>query len=170
MSVFDPWLEIYYMVTGKNSSGVLINDKQQLMRMEAIRLYTAENGWFFHEEGKLGSIEPGKLADLAVLTADYFSIPEEEIKGLESVLTIVGGKVVYASAEFSKLAPPAAPVSPDWSPVKRYGGYQQTTTTPIEVPERVAFSAIDQQAPRGAHRWVFGEKGIWELGCDCFAF
>jgi hypothetical protein len=106
---------------------------------------------------------------LAVLTDDYFSIPEEEIKGLESVLTIVDGKVVYASAEFSKLAPPSLPVSPDWSPVRHYGGYQQTTTT-IEAPERVAFSATDQRTPCGAHRWVFGEKGIWELGCDCFAF
>ena len=84
--------------------------------------------------------------------------------------TIVGGNVVYASAEFSKLAPPALPVSPDWSPVKHYAGYQQATTAPVDAPERVAFSAIDQQAPRGAHRWVLGEKGIWELGCDCFAF
>jgi hypothetical protein len=107
---------------------------------------------------------------LAVLTADYFSIPEEEIKGLESVLTIVGGKVVYASAEFSKLAPPALPVSPDWSPVKHYGGYHQTTKTAIEAPERVAFSTTCDKAPHGAHRWVLGEAGMWELGCDCFAF
>ena len=50
ISTLDPWPMIYYMVTGKNSSGVLINDKQQLTRTEALRLYTAENGWFFHEE------------------------------------------------------------------------------------------------------------------------
>ena len=86
------------------------------------------------------------------------------------MLTIVGGKVVYASAEFSKLAPPALPVSPDWSPVKHYGGYQQVDKATVETPERVAFSSTPDKAPRGAHRWVLGEKGLWELGCDCFAF
>ena len=71
---------IYYMVTGKNSSGVLINAGQQLTRMEALRLYTAENGWFLHEEDKLGTIEPGKLGDLVVLSDDYFDaakVPDE---------------------------------------------------------------------------------------------
>ena len=106
-----------------------------------MRLYTVGSTWFSSEENKKGALVPGQLADLAVLTADYFSIPEEEIKGLESVLAIVGGKVVYARAEFSKLAPPAPPVSPDWSPVTRYGGYHQTTTAPVDAPERVAFSA-----------------------------
>jgi Amidohydrolase family len=126
--------------------------------------------WFSSEENQKGALVTGQLADIAVLTADYFSIPEEEIKGLESVLTIVGGKVVYASAEFSKLAPSTLPVSPDWSPVKHYGGYHQPTETGIEAPECVAFSATRDKAPHGAHRWVLGEAGMWELGCDCFAF
>ena len=98
VSVFDPWLEVYYMVTGKNSAGELINDKQQLTRQEAIRLYTANNGWFLHEEEKLGTIEPGKLGDLMVLSDDYFDtkkVPDEDIKKLKSVLTVVDGKVVY---------------------------------------------------------------------------
>jgi predicted amidohydrolase YtcJ len=98
ISTLDPWMMIYYMVTGKNSSGVLINDKQQLTRAEAIRLYTAENGWFLHEEDKLGSIEPGKLGDLVALSDDYFDpgkVPDEGIKKLKSVLTVVDGKVVY---------------------------------------------------------------------------
>ena len=100
VSVFDPWLEIYYMVTGKNSAGELINDKQQLTRQEAIRLYTANNGWFLHEEEKLGTIEPGKLGDVVVLSEDYFDskkVPDEEIKRLKSVLTVVDGKIVYDS-------------------------------------------------------------------------
>jgi predicted amidohydrolase YtcJ len=98
VSVFDPWLEIYYMVTGKNSAGELINDKQQLTRQEALRLYTANNGWFLHEEDKLGTIEPGKLGDLVALSDDYFDakrVSDEEIKKLRSVLTVVDGKVVY---------------------------------------------------------------------------
>ena len=91
--------------------------------MEALRLFTIGSSWFSSEEGKKGSIAPGQLADLAVLSSDYFSIPEEEIKRLESVLTVVGGRVVYAAAPFAKLAPPQLQVSPDWSPVEAFGGY-----------------------------------------------
>ncbi len=100
VSVFDPWLIVYYMVTGKNAAGELVNPGQQLTRQEALRLYTAENGWYTHEENTLGTIEPGKLADLAVLSDDYFDakkVPNEGIKKLKSVLTIVGGKVAYDS-------------------------------------------------------------------------
>ena len=98
VTALDPWLMIYYMVTGKNSAGDLINDGQQITRMEALRLYTADNGWFFREEDKLGSMEPGKLGDLVVLSADYTDaskVPDQEIRNLKSLLTVVGGKVVY---------------------------------------------------------------------------
>lgn len=86
---------LYYMVTGKNSSGVLINPGQTLNRHEALRLYTAANGWFSKEEDQFGSIEPGKLGDLVVLNADYFNAPDESLKRLGSVLTVVGGKIVW---------------------------------------------------------------------------
>jgi predicted amidohydrolase YtcJ len=98
ISTLDPWLIIYYMVTGKNASGALINAGQQLTRMEALRLYTAENGWFLREEDKLGTIQPGKLGDVVVLSDDYFDpakVPDEGIKRLRSVLTIVDGRVVH---------------------------------------------------------------------------
>lgn len=95
ISTLNPWLMLYYMTTGKNSSGVLINAGQTLTRQEAMKLYTAENGWFSKEEDKIGSIEKGKLADLTVLNADYFSVPEESLKRLGSVLTIVGGRIVH---------------------------------------------------------------------------
>ena len=98
ISTLDPWLMIYYMVTGKNASGAMANDKQQITRMEALRLYTAANGWFFHEEDRLGSIEPGKLGDVVVLSDDFLDprkVSDEGIKKLHSVLTVVDGKVVY---------------------------------------------------------------------------
>ncbi len=98
ISTLNPWLMIYFMVTGKNSSGVVINPGQTISRADALRLYTAENGWFFHEEDKIGSIEPGKLGDLVVLSGDYFDgakVPDEGIKKLKSVLTVVDGKVVH---------------------------------------------------------------------------
>jgi predicted amidohydrolase YtcJ len=89
---------IYYMVTGKNAAGVLVNGEQQITRDEALRLYTANNGWFLHEEDKLGSIEPGKFGDVVVLNDDYFDskkVPDDDIRGLKSVLTVVGGRVVH---------------------------------------------------------------------------
>ena len=94
----NPWAMMSYMVTGRNAGGELVNQGQQVTREEALRLYTAENGWFFHEEDKLGSIEPGKLGDLVVLSDDYFDpqrVPDDKIRLVKSVLTVVDGKIVY---------------------------------------------------------------------------
>ena len=98
ISLMSPWINLYYVVTGKNARGVLINGSQTLSRRDALRLYTSANGWFLNAEDKLGTIEPGKLADLVVLNGDYFDereVPDEKLKDLHSVLTIVGGRVVY---------------------------------------------------------------------------
>jgi predicted amidohydrolase YtcJ len=98
ISTLNPWLMIYFMVTGKNSSGVLINQGQQISRLEALKLYTANNGWFLKEEDRLGTIEPGRLGDIVVLSDDYFDpakVPDEAIKKLKSVLTVVDGRVVH---------------------------------------------------------------------------
>ncbi|HEX4486608.1 MAG TPA: amidohydrolase family protein [Terriglobales bacterium] len=98
VTALNPWLGIYYMVSGRNLAGEMVNDGQQITRMEALRLYTADNGWFFGEQDSLGSMEPGKLGDLAVLSADYADpkkVPDAEIRNLKSVFTVVGGKVVY---------------------------------------------------------------------------
>ncbi len=97
ISVLDPWFEIYYMVTGKDCTGALINSGELVTREQALRMYTTNNGWFFHEESELGSVETGKLADLAVLSDDYFdrkAVSDEGIKKISSVLTVVGGRIV----------------------------------------------------------------------------
>jgi predicted amidohydrolase YtcJ len=73
----------------------LINDGQQITRQEVLRLYTADNGWFLREEDQLGSIEPGKLADLVVLNQDYFAVADADIRLIRSVLTVVGGQIVH---------------------------------------------------------------------------
>jgi hypothetical protein len=73
--------------------------------MMALRLYTLGSAWFSFDDKVRGSLEPGKLADLAVLSADYLTVPTDKIGDLESVLTLVGGDVVYAAGDFAKLAP-----------------------------------------------------------------
>ena len=91
----NPWLQMYFATTGLNSFGARVNGDQQISRQEALRLFIRGNSWFLRMENKIGSIEPGKLADLVVLNKDYFSVTDEEIKQIRSVLTIVDGKIVH---------------------------------------------------------------------------
>jgi len=93
----NPWLHIYYATTGVNSFGDQVNPNQHLTRAEALRLFTKNNSWFLRMEEKIGSIEPGKLADLAVLDRDYFAVPDVDLKKIRSVLTIVDGKIVHGA-------------------------------------------------------------------------
>jgi len=173
VSTYNPYVSLHWLITGKTVGGLsLYPESNRFDRAEALRLYTTGSAWFSSEENQKGTLAVGQLADLAVLSADYFSIPEDEIQQLESVLTIVGGNVVYGAAEFAKLGPPPLPVSPDWSPVKHFGGYQERRPSQTETPGRVA--RIAQGDKRGAatspHRWILGEAGLWSLGCDCFSF
>ena len=173
VSSYNPFVSLHWLITGKTIGGLRLYPKEnRLDRAAALKLYTMGSSWFSTEDGKKGALAPGQLADLAVLSADYFSIPEEEIKQLESVLTIVGGKIVYATAEFSKLAPPALPVSPDWSPVKEYGGYAKASKQSLGASHSAACShaASHTKESNSWHLPVLGEFGLWELGCDCFAF
>jgi predicted amidohydrolase YtcJ len=91
----NPWLHIYYAVTGMNARQVLINDGKQITRQQALQLYTGRNGWFLREEDRLGTIEVGKLADLAVLNQDYFAVRDEDLKKTRAVMTVVDGRVVH---------------------------------------------------------------------------
>ena len=95
---------LWWLITGKSVAGTPIRDpSQNVTRVEALRMYTMGSAWFTFAEKRKGSIEPGKLADLAVLNADYLTVPEDQIRSIEAVLTMVGGRVVYAASLFSSL-------------------------------------------------------------------
>jgi predicted amidohydrolase YtcJ len=97
ISPMNPWLGLYYVVTGRNVRGELINEGQTLPRHEALALYTQANGGFLGEEDEIGTLEPGKYADLVVQNGDYFdedAVSDDAIRELRSVLTVVGGKIV----------------------------------------------------------------------------
>ena len=101
-SNYSPMLALWWMVTGKTVAGSSIRSKSQnLTREEALRLYTTGSSWFTLDEGRKGSIEVGKLADFAVLNADYLTVPEDQIRSLESLLTVVGGHIVYFAPPFT---------------------------------------------------------------------
>jgi predicted amidohydrolase YtcJ len=160
---FNPYVSLYWLVSGKTIGGLqLYGEGNRLSRMEALRLYTEGSSWFSTEEDVKGCLAPGQLADFAALSADYFTIPESEIRALESILTVVGGEVVYASQEFSDMAPPALPAALDWAPTAHYGGYFKPDAT---AHQRTHLGCSGHTHARGR----LGES-LWGLGCDCFAF
>ena len=181
---YNPWVSLYWLVTGKTVGGLsLYPEKNLLSREEALRLYTQGSSWFSNEKGKKGAIAGGQLADLTVLTDDYFSVAEEKIKSIESVLTIVGGKVVYAAKEFQNHAPPDLPVLPEWSPIKAFGGYgapldiRKAARAGVPVAHQHSRECHEsgcahalQQLFSGAHSAANRSEGFFGLGCDCFAF
>jgi predicted amidohydrolase YtcJ len=160
---YNPWVSLYWLVTGRSVGGTQLSDEaNRLDRTEALRLYTTGSAWFSGDERNKGRIVEGELADLALLSADYFSVAEEEIRGIESLLTVVGGRVVHASGEFGSLAPPPLPISPGWSPVGRYGGYHRAGAA-AALRRGVSHLAVRRS-------WVQRETRLRGLGCDCFAF
>jgi hypothetical protein len=123
-SSYNPWLGISWAVSGKSVSGSEILSKDnRISREEALNLYTLGAAWFERQEDEKGRIAPGNLADFALLSADYFSVPEEEIKNIQSVLTVVDGRVVFAKGKYSGLAPELPEPIPEWSPIRHFGGY-----------------------------------------------
>ncbi len=127
---YNPWLSLHWMVTGKTLGGMkLFADDNSLTRAEALFIYTVGSAWFTHDEDAKGRIASGQYADFAVLSDDFFTVPEADINSIESVLTVVAGRPVYASDEFASAVnvPALPPISPAWSPVAVFGGYQQST-------------------------------------------
>ncbi len=165
---YNPFNSLYWLVSGRTVGGLsLYPEKNRLSREEALRLYTVGSAWFSGEQAQKGMLTPGQYGDLAVLSDDYFSVPEEQIRDLQSVLTIVGGKPVYGANEFTDLAPPAIPVMPDWSPVAKFGGYG------APYYQRLATSTPHVHTPACGTLHPAKRSGLtqlWGSGCDCFAF
>jgi predicted amidohydrolase YtcJ len=162
---YNPWTCLFWLVTGRTVGGhQLYGENNRLEREEALRLWTEGSAWFSTEDGKKGRLSENQLGDLAVLSDDYFSVAEDAIRDITSVLTVVGGRIVHAAGPFSSLAPPLPPASPDWSPVGVYG-----------APETALPS------PMAAHRVAHGRSCVadghqhpdpfWgNTGCACFGF
>lgn len=180
---YDPWVSLSWLVTGKTLGGLGLYPQRNLLDREtALRMWTENSTWFSNEQSEKGQIKIGMLADLAVLSEDYFAVPADRIRQLQSVLTIVGGKAVYGADEFAPLAPSPPPPMPDWSPVRRFGGYWKEPTGG-EAPGAVARASVacgcanacavhGHQHANAASRSlpVADLKSFWgALGCACWA-
>lgn len=194
VSSYNPWVALYWLSAGKTVGGQqLYGDENKLSRETALELYTKGSAWFSSEQAVKGSIKAGQYADLAVLDNDFFAIAVETIKSIESVLTIVGGKIVYGSDEFSGFAPAPIPVLPDWSPVNQFGGYYSSkgsgivrsagkdvhaTNNNSSVTNQVHCCAgscgvhgHDHNTARMSNIPVNNYSAFWGVfGCSCFAF
>ena len=176
---YNPWTALYWLVTGRTVGGLpLYGTAGHLPRQVALELWTAGSAWFSNEGARKGRIREGMLADLAVLSQDFFSIDAEDIKAIESVLTVVGGRIVYGAAEFTELGPPMIPVLPDWSPVQKVAGHwrkaapqAQQMALPHQCSGPCGVHAHRHDTARRAKVPVSNFSGFWgALGCSCFAF
>jgi hypothetical protein len=183
---YNPWVSLSWLVTGRSLGGLRMYPAAQRQDREtALRLWTEANTWFSNEEGKKGVIAEGRLADLVVLDRDYFSVAEDQIVHIESDLTLLGGKVVWGSGDFAREAPPIPPPTPDWSPVRTFGGYH-STKAPGGSAERTGFFASiaascgcstacgvhghDHAATARLQAPAADAKSFWgALGCACWA-
>ncbi len=171
---YNPWVSLFWLVSGKTVGGTsLYPQVNRLDRAEALRRYTLGSAWFSGEETKKGTLAPSQFADLAVLSADYFSVAENEIKNIESELTIVDGRVVHGAGDFSTWDPPRLPVLPEWSPVKTFGGYHRVSHNPGETRRA---STNRRSCADGLFGALLGScdhlvpRPLLDFGCDCFAF
>ena len=180
---YNPWTALYWLVSGRTVGRMqLYDDNARIDRETALMLWTKGSAWFSSEQSAKGEIKVGQLADLVLLSKDFFSVPEEEIKGIESVLTLVDGNVVYAAGSFTPLAPPPVPVLPEWSPVVTVPGHYRSA--PPQTSGRAARMPQVHQCsgPCGVHSHahdvarqssvpVSDNNAFWgALGCSCFAF
>lgn len=169
---YNPWISLYWMVTGKTVGGTsLYGDENKIERLDALRLYTLGSAGLSREENKKGALTVGMYADMAVLSHDYFSVPDESIKHITSLLTILGGKIVFAAEDFAELdKSPELPVSPGWAPVRYYGGYYQPAKHNFccchgNHPEKKSLDCLLGVTNRNP-----ASLNPWSLGCDCFAY
>jgi predicted amidohydrolase YtcJ len=101
---YNPFTALQWLLDSQTVGGVVMRGAEEIpSRIDALKFYTLGSAWFSFDEQKRGSLDVGKVADLAVLSADYLTVPVEKIGSLESVLTMVGGKVVYTSGPFADL-------------------------------------------------------------------
>jgi predicted amidohydrolase YtcJ len=183
---YNPWVSLSWLVTGKTVGGLRMYPQRNCLDREtALRMWTENVTWFSNEEGKKGRIAAGQFADLIVPDRDFFACAEDEIADTTSLLTVVGGKVVYGTGEFASFddsAPP--PAMPDWSPVRRFGGFaawKNASGNGEAALQQVAAASCGCATACGVHghaharAWTANAPtsdlhGFWgALGCSCWA-
>ena len=179
---YDPWVSLYWLTTGKTLGGTpLYGEENVLDRETALRLWTQGSAWFSGEQNVKGTLAPGQYADLAILSADLMSVPPEEIRRINAVMTMVGGKVVHGEEDFGNLAPALPAASPSWAPGGTLGspGMRLASLQPSVQHTRSCHDGCASGCGIHGHdhriAWtnpipVRDLKSFWgALGCSCYA-
>ena len=178
---YDPWAALFWLTTGKTLGGLTLYDEDNVLDREAaLRIWTQGSAWFSGEADVKGTLASGQYADLAVLSADYMTVPPLEIRRINSVLTMTGGRVVYGEGDYADLAPPLPPVSPSWSPIN-------AESSPAMRAEATGSTRFERSCHDGCasacgvhghdHQIAWtrpipaqDKRSFWgALGCSCFA-
>jgi len=186
---YNPWVSLSWLVTGRTVGGLQLYPQRNCVDREtALRMWTEKVTWFSSEVGRKGQIAVGQFADLVVPDRDFFTCAESDIADTTALLTVVGGKVVWAAGDWAawdEAAPP--PAMPDWSPVRRFGGYAgwgESEGAPLQAGlqrKAAAAAACACATSCGVHghahlsAWrsevpADDPKSFWgALGCACWA-
>ncbi|OSZ58053.1 amidohydrolase [Streptomyces pharetrae CZA14] len=157
VSSYNPWVALHWLVTGRTVGDLVVRPPDHRVdRSTALAMFTEAGARLTGEEGVKGVLRPGALGDLAVLSEDYFTVPEADIAHIESLLTVVGGRIVYAAGEYEGLDEELPPVSPDWSPVAHYGGYQAAPRTGLSGARQAELLGQAVAESERHHRWRIG--------------
>jgi len=174
---YNPWVSLSWLVTGRTVGGLsLYPGGNRVSREKALAMWTHENTWFSSEVGKKGQIMAGQLADCALLSEDYFAVPEDRIAHIRSLMTMLGGTVVHGEGDFSSLSPALPPAMPDWSPVNSTGGYYRQPEAAAKIANACGCGAAcgvhghNHAAALGSQVPAGDVQGFWgALGCGCWA-
>lgn len=166
VSSYNPWVALHWLVTGRTVGGLRLYPTDQLLsRAKALELFTRAGARFTGEHEVKGILREGCFADFTVLSRDYFTVADDDIAHLEAVLTVVGGRIVYGTAEYEGLDEAMPAISPVWSPVAHFGGYQAGPAQADRLGEavaesehhlrwRIARGLTDPRPPAGPHSFV----------------
>jgi Amidohydrolase family len=152
VSSYNPWISLSWLVTGRTVGGLrLYPIENRVSREVALDMYSTAGAAFSGEDDLKGTIRVGKYGDLAILSADYFSVPDEEISRIESLLTVVGGKIVYAAGDYDGMAAPLPDIPFGWSPVAHFGAYQQPQSPGLRQARGFLEAAAESEEERQWH-------------------
>ncbi|MEV5387886.1 amidohydrolase [Streptomyces sp. NPDC052721] len=149
VSTYNPWVALHWLVSGRDIGDLVLRSPgNRVDRETALRMFTVAGAELTGEEQVKGVLRPGCYADLAVLSDDYFTVPEPEIAHIESLLTVTGGRIVYAAREYEGLDEELPPVTPAWSPVAHFGGYQASRPAGVRQAEALGEAVAESEEHR----------------------